>query len=155
MTISNSGSPLCRQPSGHWRITLLALCVVAIACSEGLTPSRAATIIRHSKAFLTGPPESQPVFGKVSGLLIGSRGGTPARQEGDSCVVVFSYYWPEDRKPVGSGTSPELESRIVLRRNGGSWAVDDDLSRVLVPSWPRLPRTSNPFSSGARIPSRP
>jgi len=147
----NRRAPRSRQPLGRGKIWLLALCVVGVACSERLTPSRAATVIRHSKAFLSGPPESQPVFDRVSALLSGSQGGTPERQEGDSCVAVFSYHWPADPKPDGAGRAlAELEARVVLRRTGNSWAVDDHLSRLLVPSWPQLPRTANPFSSSAR-----
>lgn len=141
------------RPDAPWRsrswrcraAALLALCVVGVACSERLTPSRAGTILRHSKAFLSGPPESQPVFDRVSSLLPGPPGSTPKGQEGDSCLVVFTYHWPGP-----GGASPEVESKVVLRRTGGSWAVDDALTRAYVPSWPQLPRTPDPFPSGAR-----
>ncbi len=139
-------SRLSRQPLGRREVALLALCVFGVGCSERLTPSRAGTIIRHSKAFLSGPPESHPVFDKVSALLTGSEGATPERQEGDSYIVEFSYHWPEDPKAEESGRPiPELTARVFLRRLGNSWAVDDDRSRTLVPSWPQLPRTPSPF----------
>ena len=131
---------------GRREVALLAVCVLVVACSDRLTPSRAGTIIRHSKAFLSGSPESQPVFDKVSALVAGSRGAAPAEQEGDSYVANFTYYWPESRTPEGMGRiSPELEASVVLVRRGDSWAVDDRLSTALVPSWPQLPRTSSPF----------
>ena len=137
--------------SRAWRCraaALLTLCVVGVACSERLTPSRAGTILRHSKAFLSGPPQSQPVFDRVSSLLPGPPGSTPKGQEGDSCLVVFAYHWPEGSKQGAlGGASPELESKVVLRRTGGSWAVDDVLTRAYVPSWPQLPRTPDPFPS--------
>jgi hypothetical protein len=144
-------SPLTRRPLGGRKVALLALCVLGVACSERLTPARAGTIIRHSKAFLSGPPESHPVFDRVSGLLAGSEGWTPESQEGDSYIAEFSYHWPADPKTDGAGRpSSELTARVFLRRSGGSWAVDDDRSRTLVPSWPQLPKTPNPFWPDAR-----
>lgn len=131
-------------------VALLALCVFSAGCSERLTPSRAATIIRHSKAFLSGPPESHPVFDRVSALLPGSEGRAPERQEEDSYIAEFSYHWPEDPKAKGAGLGgSELTARVVLRRSGNGWDVDDDRSRALDPSWPRLSRTSRSFWPGA------
>jgi hypothetical protein len=141
-------SSLSRQPLGRRDVALLAICVLGLGCSERLTPSRAGTIIRHSKAFLSGSPESHPVFDKVTALFTGSEGWTPERQEGNSYIADFSYHWPEDPKAEGVGRPvPELTARVVLRRLGNSWAVDDDQSRALVDSWPQLPKTPNPFSS--------
>jgi hypothetical protein len=144
-------SPLGRRAFGRPEVALLALCVFGAGCSERLTPSRAGTIIRHSKAFLSGPPESHPVFDRLSALLTGSEGRTPERQEGDSYIAEFSYHWPEDPKAAGAGRGvSELTARVFLRRSGNGWAVDDDRSRVLDPSWPRLPRTPNSFWPNAR-----
>ena len=144
-------SPLSRQPLGHREVALVALCILGVGCSERLTLARAGTIIRHSKAFLSGAPESQPVFGRVSALLTGSKGWTPERQEGDSYIAEFSYHWPEGPKAEGAGRPvQELTASVVLRRLGNSWTVDDDLSRAFVPSWPQLPKTPNPFWPGAR-----
>jgi hypothetical protein len=138
-------TPLSRQP------LLLALCVLGVGCSERLTPSRAGTIIRHSKAFLSGPPESHPVFDRVSALLVGSEGSMPDRQEGDSYIAEFSYHWPEGLKADGARRPvSELTARVFLRRSGNSWAVDDDRSRTLIPSWPQLPKTPTPFWPDAR-----
>jgi hypothetical protein len=139
-------SPLSRKPLARLEVALLALCFFGMGCSERLTPSRAGTIIRHSKAFLSGSPESHPVFDKVSALLAGSEGWTPERQEGDSYIAEFSYHWPEDPRAGGAGRGVSvLTGRVVLRRSGNSWAVDDDRSRALEPLWPRLPKTENPF----------
>lgn len=148
--------PLDRRPSGRWEVALLALCVFCLSCSERLTPSRAGTIIRHSKAFLSGSPESHPVFDGVSALLAGVERSTPERDESDSYIAVFTYHWPEERESEAAGRSaPELTARAVLRRSGNSWAVDDNQSRALDPSWPRLPRTLSSFwpDAGA-IPGR-
>ena len=135
---------------GRWEVALLALCFFGVGCSERLTASRAGTIIRHSKAFLSGAPEGQPVFGKVTGLLAGIGGRTPERREADSYIAEFSYHWREGSRTEGMNRSfEELNSMVVLRRSGGSWAVDDDGSRALVPSWPQLPKTQNPFLPGA------
>ena len=123
---------------------LLALCILGLGCSEPLTPSRAGTIIRHSKAFLSGPPESLPVFDGVTALLPGS-GGRAEGQEGDSYVAEFSYHWPEGAKTGASLPGTRLTARIVLRRSGNGWAVDDDRSKELVSTWPRLPAASSPF----------
>lgn len=131
---------------------MLVLCVLAVGCSEPLTPSRAATIIRHSKAFLSGSPESQPVFDKVSALLTAAGDRTSGSQEGDSCIAEFSYHWLEGRTAEGAGqTSSELTARVVLRRLGNSWAVDDERSRALVPSWPQLPRAPDLFWPTPRV----
>jgi hypothetical protein len=139
------------KPLGRREVALLALCVLGVGCSERLTPARAGTIIRHSKAFLSGPPESHPVFDRVSVLLVGSEGRTPDRQEGDSYIAEFSYHWPADLKTDGARQpSAELTARVFLRRSGNSWAVDDDRSRTLIPSWPQLPKTTNPFWPDAR-----
>ena len=129
---------------------LLALVLLSAGCSERLTPARAGTVIRHSKAFLSGAPASDPVFDAISSLRVESAYG----ETGDSCVAEFSYHWPPDpRARNGGSLSPELTARVYLRRYGGSWSVDDARSRTLVPSWPRLPRTSNPFSDGGSEPS--
>ena len=129
--------------SGRGEVALLALCVFSAGCSERLTPSRAGTIIRHSKAFLSGPPESLPVFDRVSALLPAPEDRTPEGQEADSYIAEFSYHWPEDPKAEGAGRGgSERTARVVLRRSGNGWDVDDERSRALDPSWPRLPRTS-------------
>lgn len=135
-------SPLSRQPFACRAVPLLAICLVGLGCSERLTPARAGTIIRHSKAFLSGVPETQPVFDGVSALLSESGGSPPEGKEGDAYIAQFSYHWPA--RPSSSGaTQPflELTAKIFLRRAGNGWAVDDDRSRTLVPSWPQLPRT--------------
>jgi hypothetical protein len=145
-------APVSSKPLGRREVALLALCVFGVGCSERLTPSRAGTIIRHSKAFLSGVPEGQPVFDGVSALLTDTEGRTPERQEGDSYIAEFSYHWPEDPKSKGPGRSvAELTARIFLRRSGNGWAVDDDRSRALVPSWPRLPKTPNLFWPNGRV----
>jgi hypothetical protein len=145
-------APLMRKPLGRLGVSLLALVALSAGCSERLTPSRAGTIIRHSKAFLSGPPEAQPVFDGVSALAAGTEGWTPERQEGDSYIAEFSYHWQPDRKnPTAGTTVPRLKASLVLRRLGNSWAVDDEQSRALVPSWPQLPREPNPFGSAGRV----
>jgi hypothetical protein len=145
-------SPLSRQPLGRREVALLALCVFGVSCSERLTPARAATIIRHSKAFLSGAPESHPVFDKVTGLLGGGKGWSSERREGDSYVAEFSYHWPRDPRAERTGQPTwELKASVILRRLGNSWAVDDDKSRAFIPSWPQLPRTPNPFWPGGRV----
>ena len=145
-------SPLNRKPLGRWEVALLAFCLFGVGCSERLTPSRAGTIIRHSKAFLSGSPESHPAFDRVSALLTGSGGPAPERQEGDSYIVEFSYHWPADPKAGGGGRPVyELKARVFLRRSGNGWAVDDDRSKALVPSWPQLPKTPNPFWPNERV----
>jgi hypothetical protein len=144
--------PLSRQPLGRREVALLAACLLGVSCSERLTPSRAATVIRHSKAFLSGAPESHPVLDKVTGLLTGGKGWTPERQEGDSYIAEFSYHWPQEPKQQEAGQPAlELKASVVLRRLGNSWTVDDDQSRVLVPSWPQLPKTPNPFLPSVRV----
>ena len=139
-------SPLTRHPLGRREVALLVLCALSVGCSERLTSSRAATIIRHSNAFLSGPPESQPVFDGVSALLVGTAGWTPNRQEADSYIAEFSYHWPEGPR---AGTTlqpiPKLTARVVLGRSGNGWAVDDNRTRALIPSWPRLPKTPSPI----------
>jgi hypothetical protein len=125
---------------------LLALALSISGCSERLTPSRAATIIRHSKAFLSGAPESMPVFDGISGLFPSSERGTSGTQEADTCIAEFSYHWPIDPRARSSArTEARLTARVVLRRLGNGWAVDDRQSRTLVPSWPQLPRTPSPL----------
>jgi hypothetical protein len=117
----------------------MALALLTAGCSEKLTPDRAGTVIRHSKAFLSGAPASDPVFDGVSSLHMDS-------EDGDSCVAEFSYHWPPDPRARNSDSlAPRLTVRVYLRRYGGSWAVDDARSRTLVSSWPQLPRTSIPF----------
>jgi hypothetical protein len=142
-------SPLRRQHFGGRAVMSVALCLLAVGCSEPLTRSRAETIIRHSKAFLSGAPESQPVFGRVSRLLASNEGGKPERREADSYIAEFSYHWRNGSAEGGGRPVEELTAAVVLRRSGGSWAVDDDRSRALVPSWPQLPRTLNPRWLGA------
>ena len=125
---------------------LLVLVLLPAGCSEKLTAARAGTVIRHSKAFLSGAPASDPVFDGVSSLRMESAYG----EKGDSCLAEFSYHWPPDPLARNSGSlPPELTARVYLRRYGGSWSVDDARSRTLMPSWPQLPRTSNPFSERA------
>lgn len=125
---------------------LLALALLPAGCSEKLTPTRAGTVIRHSKAFLSGAPASDPAFDGISSLRMESAYG----EAGDSCLAEFSYHWPPEPRSGNPGSlSPALTARVYLRRYGGSWAVDDARSRTLVPTWPRLPRTSNPFSDAA------
>ncbi len=139
------GEPRPRRPSVGYGVALLAIGVVVVGCSERLTPSRAATIIRHSGAFLSGSPESHPAFDGVTALLKGTEGWTPGREEGDSYIAEFSYHWASGPGGEGRGQAPaELTSRVVLRRLGNSWHVDDDQTRALVPSWPKLPRTAGP-----------
>ncbi len=133
---------LDRQPLARRAVLLLAICLVGLGCSERLTPARAGTIIRHSKAFLSGVPETQPVFDGVSALLSESGGPPPEGKEGDAYIALFSYHWPDRRSANGSGPPfQELTAKIFLRRSGNGWAVDDDRSKTLVPSWPQLPRT--------------
>ena len=137
---------LCKMPGDRGVSVLLALCLLGVGCSDRMTPSRAGTIIRHSKAFLSGPPESLPVFDRVTALLTGPERSTQGPREGDSYIAEFSYHWPEDPKAAGAPRGVlELTAKVVLRRSGDSWAVDDDRTRALDPSWPRLPRTLNPF----------
>jgi hypothetical protein len=128
--------------------------LLAVACSDRLTTSRAATILRHSKAFLSGPPESQPVFDGVTSLL----SGTPEHQESDSYLVSFKYHWPPNPQGAAEGrASLTLTASVVLRRVANGWAVDDQLSRDLVPSWPQLPRSQSLFPPpvGSRSPAPP
>jgi hypothetical protein len=108
-----------------------------------MTPVRAATILRHSKAFLSGAPENQPVLDGVSSVTMEP---TPGGREPDTCLAVFSYHFPP---PSGAGGPAQLAvpltARAYLRRSGAAWAVDDERSKTLIPSWPQLPRTSRPF----------
>jgi hypothetical protein len=93
------------------------------------------------------------MFDRVTALLPGTEGRTPQGEEGDSYIVEFSYHWPEP--PAADGTTRpavELTARVFLRRAPNGWAVDDERSKALVPTWPRLPAVPNPFSSGVRVP---
>jgi hypothetical protein len=131
--------------------SLLAVCGLGLGCADTLTPSRAATVIRHSKAFLSGPPESLPVFDRVEELLAGPDGSRSASSDADSCVAVFSYHWRErGRGEAAGGAGPERTARVVLRRFGGAWSVDDAASRALEPSWPLLPGAPALFWPNAR-----
>ena len=105
----------------------------AARCADSLTPSREATIHRHSKAFLSGAPESQPVLDAVTAIA-------PEEAAGDHRVVEFRYHFP-------GGEAMPISAKAVLSRSGGSWAVDDERSREVTPSWPRLPRQPSPFGS--------
>jgi hypothetical protein len=116
-------------------VAALLLVLGASRCADSLTPSRAATILRHSKAFLSGAPESQPVLDSVTAVA-------PEGDDADHRVVEFRYHFP------GADAMP-IPAKAVLRRSGGSWAVDDELSRQVTPSWPRLPRQPAPFGSAA------
>ncbi len=137
-----SGLPRRAAPG----LALFAVAILGVGCSEPLTPARAGTIIRHSKAFLSGPPESLPVFDGVTALLPGSEGSRAGQDEGDSYVAEFAYHWPDGAKTGGAGLpGTRLTARIVLGRSGNGWAVDDDRSRELVPTWPRLPAASSSF----------
>ena len=108
-----------------------------------MTPARAATILRHSKAFLSGAPESDPVLDGVSSVTMEPAAGD---REPDTGVVAFTYHWPP---PPGAGGSGQftvvLTASVYLRRTGAAWAVDDTRTKALVPSWPQLPRTQRPF----------
>src|SRR6476646_6166652 len=113
-------------------LSLLLLCAVASGCSDRLTPARAATVIRHSGAFLSGVPETQPVLDGVSALRNGAEARSPGGSEADSCVADFTYHWP------GRDASQTLMGSVVLRRSPNGWAVDDVESRALMPGWPQL-----------------
>jgi hypothetical protein len=131
---------------------LLMFVVLALACADRLTPSRAATVLRHSKAFLSGAPESQPVFDGVTSLRPGT-GMRPAdSRDPDTCIADFTYHWPADSR-APEGPRPELKASVVLRRFGNSWGVDDERSRALVPSWPQLP--GSPNTLWPKAPTRP
>jgi hypothetical protein len=134
----------------HRRQVLLIALILTSGCSERLTPARASTIIRHSKAFLSGAPESQPVLDKVTRLEAGPIGSEPGGRNGDSCVAEFSYHWrPAGPPRAGEHGGPQREARVVLRRAGGSWAIDDERTRALLPSWPRLPKSPDAFGPAA------
>jgi len=112
-------------------------------CTDRMTPARAATILRHSKAFLSGAPESAPVLDGVSSVEMEPGAGG---HEPDTCVVVFTYHWPSPRRADAAGQlEATLTASVYLRRSGATWTVDDERSRTLIPSWPQLPRTSRPF----------
>jgi hypothetical protein len=132
-----------RTFSGSILGVVAAFLLASAGCSDRMTPARAATILRHSKAFLSGAPESDPVLDSVSSVTL-----EPAAdgRESDACVAVFTYHWPASR---GSGVSGQfatpLTASAYLRRSGASWTVDDARTRTLIPSWPQLPRTQRPF----------
>ena len=92
---------------------------------------------------LSGAPDSDPALETVSSVKMET---APGGREGDACVVVFSYHWPQPEKAGGPGriVAP-LTASVYLRRSGAAWAVDDARSRTLIPSWPQLPRTQRPF----------
>jgi hypothetical protein len=115
---------------------LAVLLLLSAGCSDRLTASRAATILRHSKAFLSGSPETQPILERVSTLE--SAPGTSS-QEGDLFIVEFSYHWLPNPRADGAGLPESMTAKVFLRRFSNGWAVDDERSRTLVPSWPRLP----------------
>ena len=112
-----------------------------------MTRPRAETILRHSKAFLSGSPATQPVLDGVTALVAGS--GTPSgdpEQDG-ACVAEFDYHYPEDGRTGGSGAAGlRLKARAVLRRLTNGWTVDDEATRALTPTWPQLPKVPNPLS---------
>lgn len=138
--------------SGRREVALLALCAFVLGCSARLTPSRAGTIIRHSSAFLSGIPETRPVFDRVSALLKGSEGWTPERQEGDSYIAEISYYWPTSPNSREVGQPVQiLRAGVVLRRSANGWAVDDAETRAITPTWPQLPKTPTPFFPNAAV----
>lgn len=127
-------------------VTALSAAALAAGCSQRLTPARAGTIIRHSKAFLSGSVESHPVFDRVTAL----RTPDAAKgDEGDSCIAEFSYHWPAGSNSAGIGVPAPQTGRVYLRKSGEAWAVDDERSRTLIPSWPQLPAGSRPFGLGA------
>jgi len=119
----------------------VSLLLGSAGCADRMTPARAATILRHSNAFLSGAPESDPVLDGVSSVATEP---TTGGSEPDQCLVVFTYHWPSPRGAGGQLVLP-LTASAYLRRSGAAWAVDDARSRTLIPSWPRLPRTSRPF----------
>lgn len=121
----------------------MALLLGSAGCSDRMTPARAATILRHSKAFLSGAPESDPVFDGVSSVAM-----EPAAdgRDSDACVAVFTYHFPPSRGAGGAGQiAAPLTASAYLRRSGAAWTVDDARTRTLIPSWPQLPRTQRPF----------
>ena len=99
-------------------LSLLLLCAVASGCSDRLTPARAATVIRHSGAFLsagspkrslssTGCPRSQRRGGAESGWF-------------RSRFVADCTSWP------GRNASQTLMGSVgCSRRSPNGWAVDD------------------------------
>ena len=121
----------------------IALLLGSAGCSDRMTPARAATILRHSKAFLSGAPESQPVLDGVTSVEMET---AHDGRDSDSCVAVFSYHFPSPPGASGAGQlAKPLTASVYLRRSGAAWAVDDARSKILIPSWPQLPRTSRPF----------
>lgn len=132
---------MCR-PRRVAAVTALFALAFAAGCTERLTPARAGTILRHSKAFLSGSYESHPVFDGVTAVLTPDGAIAAKAGEGDSCIAEFSYHWP-----AASGFP--RTARVFLRRSGGGWAVDDERSRTLVPSWPQLPGGSASFGPAA------
>ncbi|HKA35668.1 MAG TPA: hypothetical protein VKH43_02560 [Thermoanaerobaculia bacterium] len=132
-----------RTFSGWMLGATVALLLGSAGCSDRMTPARAATILRHSKAFLSGAPESDPVLDGVSSVAM-----EPAAdgREADACVVVFTYHFPPSRGAGGAGQiAAPLTASAYLRRSGAAWTVDDARTRTLIPSWPQLPRTQRPF----------
>lgn len=118
----------------------VAILLGSAGCADRMTPARAATILRHSKAFLSGAPESGPILDGVSSVA------TEPAGDPDQCLVVFTYHWPPPRGAGAAGQlAPPLTASAYLRRSGAAWAVDDARSRTLISSWPQLPRTSRPF----------
>jgi len=113
-----------------------------------MTRPRAETILRHSKAFLSGSPATQPVLDRVTELVAGSgkQDGEPG-QDG-SCVAEFDYHYLSPTARIGSSESAglRLKGRAVLRRLTNGWTVDDEATRALTPTWPQLPKVPNPLS---------
>ena len=140
---SQGGERRCLRDSSWMVGATAALLLGSVGCSDRMTPARAATILRHSKAFLSGAPESDPVLDGVSSVTMEP---APGGREPDTCVAVFSYHWPPPRGTGGAGQPVmSLTASAYLRRSGAGWTVDDARSRTLVPSWPQLPRTQRPF----------
>ena len=122
---------------------IAAILLASAGCSDRMTPARAATILRHSKAFLSGTPESQPILDGVSSVTMEPGAGG---SDSDSCVAVFSYHFAPPGAAGGAGQlAAPLTASVYLRRSGAAWTVDDERSKTLIPSWPQLPRTSRPF----------
>jgi hypothetical protein len=132
------------RTSSGWMIGVtVAFLLGSTGCADRMTPARAATILRHSNAFLSGAPESDPVLDGVSSVATEPAAGG---READQCLVVFTYHWPPTRGATAAGQlALPLTASAYLRRSGAAWAVDDARSRTLTPTWPRLPRTPRPF----------